>query len=167
MSAQAATRFKTYTAKPPHHEGGVEKKWIVIDAEGAVVGRLASFIATRLRGKHRADYTPHVDCGDNIIVINAEKVVFTGRKRDDKTYYRHTGFPGGIKSTTPRRILDGDHPERVLKLAVQRMLPKESPLARTQLSNLRIYSGSDHPHDAQQPETVDFTSRNPKNVKAG
>lgn len=166
MSAETATRFSTYSAKPAHHEGGVEKKWVLIDAENAVVGRLASFIATRLRGKHRADYTPHVDCGDNVIVVNADKVVLTGRKRQDKQYHRHTGYPGGLKTTNPERILSGDHPERVLKMAVQRMLPKESPLARTQLSNLKIYAGPDHPHEAQKPETVDFKSRNTKNTRA-
>lgn len=166
MSTQTARRFKTFTAKPAHHEGGVEKKWIVVDAENAVVGRLASFIAMRLRGKHRPDYTPHVDCGDNVIVVNADKVALTGRKLAQKTYYRHTGYPGGIKSTTAGKVLSGEHPERVLKKAVQRMLPKESPLARAQLSNLKIYAGADHPHEAQQPEVVDFVSRNPKNAKA-
>ncbi|OYW98264.1 MAG: 50S ribosomal protein L13, partial [Caulobacter vibrioides] len=107
----------------------VEKKWIVVDAENAVVGRLASFIAMRLRGKHRPDYTPHVDCGDFVVVINADKVKFTGKKLDDKVYYRHTGHPGGIKETTPRKVLGGRFPERVLEKAVERMLPKESPLA--------------------------------------
>ncbi len=167
MTVKAATRFKTYVAKPPHHEGGVEKKWIVVDAENAVVGRLASFLAMRLRGKHRPDYTAHVDCGDHVIVVNAEKVVFTGRKYLNKVYHRHTGFPGGIKETTPKRILEGKHPDRVLKLAVQRMLPKESPLARDQLSHLHIYAGPDHPHEAQKPETVDFKGRNTKNVRIG
>jgi large subunit ribosomal protein L13 len=167
MSAAAASRFKTYVAKPPRHEGGVSKEWILIDAENAVVGRLASFIAMRLRGKHRPDYTPHVDCGDHVVVVNADKVVFTGRKREKKVYHRHTGFPGGIKETTPQRILEGDHPERVLKLAVQRMLPKESPLAREQLTHLKIYAGPDHPHAAQQPKAVDFKGRNTKNVRIG
>jgi large subunit ribosomal protein L13 len=167
MNAVAAKRFKTHTAKPATHAGGVEKRWIVVDAENAVVGRLASFLAMRLRGKHRPDYTPHVDCGDYVVVVNADKVAFTGRKRENKVYHRHTGFPGGIKETTPARILEGKHPERVLKLAVQRMLPKESPLARQQLSNLRIYAGPDHPHAAQQPQAVDFKSRNTKNVRIG
>jgi large subunit ribosomal protein L13 len=167
MTAVAAKRFKTHVAKPAQHEGGVQKRWILVDAENAVVGRLASFLAMRLRGKHRPDYTPHVDCGDNIVVVNADKVVFTGRKLQNKVYHRHTGFPGGIKETTPARILEGKHPERVLKLAVQRMLPKESPLARQQLSNLRVYAGAEHPHEAQKPETVDFKSRNPKNVRIG
>ena len=145
----------------------VEKKWIIVDAEDAVVGRLASFVAMRLRGKHRPDYTPHIDCGDNVIVINAEKVKFTGNKRNDKVYYWHTGHPGGLKERTADKILDGRFPERVFKKAVQRMLPKESPLARKQLSNLRVYAGSEHPHEAQSPEVIDFKSMNRKNVKVG
>jgi len=166
MSTKSATRSKTFSAKPAHHEGGVVKRWILIDAEGAVVGRLASFIAMRLRGKHRPDFTPHVDCGDNVIVINAEKVAFSGRKLAQKTYYRHTGYPGGIKSITAGKILGGEHPERVLKKAVQRMLPKESPLAREQLSNLKLYVGAEHPHEAQTPEVIDFVSRNSKNTRS-
>jgi len=145
----------------------VEKKWILIDAEDVVVGRLATFIAMRLRGKHRPDYTPHIDCGDNVIIINAEKVALTGKKRNDKVYYWHTGYPGGLKERTADKILDGRFPERVMKKAVQRMLPKESPLARQQLSNLRVYAGAEHPHDAQSPEVIDFKSMNPKNVKRG
>lgn len=143
----------------------VEKTWIVVDAEDAVVGRLASFVAMRLRGKHRPDYTPHIDCGDNVIIINADKVQFTGNKRADKTYYRHTGHPGGLKETTAGKILDGRFPDRVMRKAVQRMLPKESPLARQQLANLRVYAGSEHPHSAQNPVTVDFKSMSRKNVK--
>ena len=154
--------MKTFLAKPAE----VENKWIVIDATDVVVGRLASYIAKRLRGKHRADYTPHVDCGDHIIVINADKVAFTGRKRQDKNYYRHTGYPGGIKEPSADAILRGRFPERVLKLAVKRMMPRESSLARQQLSKLRVYSGTDHPHEAQQPEVVDFKSMNRKNEKA-
>ncbi|MBO6728408.1 MAG: 50S ribosomal protein L13 [Maricaulis sp.] len=153
--------MKTYSAKPAE----VENKWIVIDAEGAVVGRLASFIAMRLRGKHRPDFTPHVDTGDHVVVINAEKVVFTGNKRDDKRYYRHTGHPGGIKETSPAKLLDGRFPERVLEAAVKRMLPKESPLARKQFSKLRVYAGTDHKHEAQQPEVIDFKSMNSKNAR--
>ncbi len=144
----------------------VEKQWIVVDAENAVTGRLASFIALRLRGKHRPDYSPHIDCGDHVIVINADKIVFTGRKREQKTYYKHTGYPGGLKETTAAKILDGRFPERVMKKAVQRMLPKESPLARKQLSNLHVYAGSDHPHEAQKPIKIDFASMNSKNIKA-
>jgi len=142
----------------------VEKKWIIVDAENVVVGRLASFIAMRLRGKHRPDYTPHIDCGDNVIVINAEKVALTGKKRKDKIYYRHTGYVGGLKEVTADKILDGRFPERVMKKAVQRMLPKESPLARQQFSNLRVYAGTDHPHEAQKPEVIDFASMHPRNT---
>jgi large subunit ribosomal protein L13 len=143
----------------------IEKKWILVDAENAVVGRLAAFVAMRLRGKHRPDYTPHMDCGDNVIIINAEKVALTGKKRTDKVYYWHTGHPGGLKERTADKILDGRFPDRVMRKAVQRMLPKESPLARKQLSNLRVYAGTDHPHSAQEPEVIDFTSLSPKNVK--
>ena len=142
----------------------VEKKWIVIDAEDAIVGRLASFIAMRLRGKHRPDYTPHVDCGDHVVVINADKVKFTGKKLTDKIYYRHTGHPGGVKSVTAGRQLAGRFPERVLEKAVERMLPKESPLARTQLTHLRIFNGAEHKHEAQAPEVVDFKALNAKNA---
>ena len=153
--------MKTFTAKP----ADVEKKWVVIDAEGAIVGRLAAYIATRLRGKHRPDYTPHVDTGDHVVVITADKVVFTGRKYQDKRYYRHTGHPGGIKETSPRKVLEGRFPERVVEMAVKRMLPKESPLARSQFSKLRVYAGAEHPHEAQNPEVVDFKSMNTKNAR--
>jgi len=144
----------------------VEKKWIVIDAENAVVGRLASFIAMRLRGKHRPDYTPHVDCGDYVVVINADKVKFTGRKLEQKIYYRHTGHPGGIKQITAGKQLAGRFPERVLEKAVERMLPKESPLARAQMTHLRIFNGAEHTHQAQSPETVAFAERNSKNTRS-
>ena len=144
----------------------VEKKWIVIDAENAVVGRLASFIAMRLRGKHRPDYTPHMDCGDHVVVINADKVKFTGRKLDQKIYYWHTGHPGGVKSRTAGNLLAGKFPERVLEKAVERMLPKESPLARKQLTHLRIYNAPEHPHAAQNPETIAFADLNAKNVRS-
>ncbi len=152
--------MKTYSAKPSE----IEKKWVVIDAEGLVVGRLAAIIATRLRGKHKATFTPHMDCGDNVIVVNAEKLRFTGNKRNQKTYYWHTGFPGGIKSRTADKLLDGDHPERVLMKAVQRMMPG-GPLTRRQLSNLRVYAGTEHPHEAQQPEMLDIASLNSKNSR--
>ena len=145
----------------------IEKKWILIDAEDVVVGRLATFVAMRLRGKHRPDYTPHMDCGDNVIIINADKVHFTGKKRSDKIYYRHTGYVGGIKETTAGKILDGRFPDRVMRKAVQRMLPKESPLARKQLSNLRVYAGAEHEHTAQNPEVIDFKSVSEKNVRRG
>jgi large subunit ribosomal protein L13 len=143
----------------------VDKKWLLIDAQGLVVGRLASIIALRLRGKHKPGFTPHVDCGDNIIVVNADKVVFTGRKREDKKYYWHTGYPGGIKERTARQILDGRFPERVIMKAVQRMLPR-GPLGRQQLTNLRVYAGNEHPHEAQQPVVLDVKSMNPKNQRS-
>jgi len=153
--------MKTFSAKP----ADIDKKWVLIDAENMVVGRLAAVIATRLRGKHLPSYTPHMDCGDNVIVINADKVVFTGNKRSDKTYYRHTGYPGGIKETTPEKLLEGKFPERVLELAVKRMLPR-GPLGRQQLSNMRVYAGKEHPHEAQAPETLDVAAMNAKNVRA-
>ncbi|MGB3810045.1 MAG: 50S ribosomal protein L13 [Parvibaculum sp.] len=151
----------TYSAKP----ADIEKKWIVIDAEGVVVGRLASFIANRLRGKHKPTFTPHLDDGDNVIVVNAGKVAFTGKKYEDKRYYRHTGYPGGIKETSPKRILEGRFPERVIELAVKRMISR-GPLARKQMGNLHIYAGAEHPHEAQKPEKIDFASFNRKNVRA-
>lgn len=142
-------------------------KWIVIDAEGVVVGRLASFIAMRLRGKHRADFTPHSDVGDYVVVVNADKVAFTGRKLSKKIYYHHTGYPGGIKERTAGKILAGRFPERILEKAVERMMPKESPLARQQLAKLRVYKGPDHKHEAQSPEPVPFASFNRKNSRIG
>src|SRR6201985_179709 len=143
----------------------VQKKGILIDAKGLVVGRLASIIALRLRGKHKASFTPHMDDGDNIIVINAEKVVFTGRKREDKVYHHHTGYPGGIKERTAKFVLEGRFPERVVEKAVERMLPR-GPLGRKQLGNLRVYKGPDHPHAAQTPEPLDVASMNRKNVRS-
>ena len=150
----------TYTAKP----ADIEKKWVLIDAEGLVVGRLATVIAMRLRGKHKATYTPHMDDGDNVIVINADKVVLTGRKYTDKTYYWHTGYIGGIKERKARQILEGRFPERVLEKAVERMIP-EGPPGRRQLSNLRVYAGAEHPHAAQQPEVLDVKSMNKMNTR--
>ena len=144
----------------------VEKKWIVVDAENAVVGRLATFIANRLRGKHLPTYTPHVDCGDFVVVVNADKVKFTGAKLTDKIYYWHTGHPGGIKERTADKILGGKFPERILQKAVERMLPKESPLARAQLSHLKVYAGAEHPHAAQNPESIAFAEMNAKNVRS-
>lgn len=153
--------MKTYSAKP----ADVERKWYVIDAEDMVLGRLASVIAMRLRGKHKPMFTPHVDCGDNIIVINAEKVRLTGNKRNDKTYYWHTGYPGGIKSRTAGALLDGAHPERVVTKAVERMISR-NPLGRQQMRKLHVYAGSEHPHEAQQPETLDVAAMNPKNKRS-
>ena len=140
----------------------VEKKWVLIDAEGLVVGRLASTVANILRGKHKPSFTPHVDCGDNVIIINAGKVKFTGKKLTDKVYYKHTGYAGGIKETTPAKILEGRFPERVLEKAVERMIPR-GPLGRQQMRNLRVFGGAEHPHEAQNPEVLDFASRNRKN----
>ncbi len=152
--------MKTYNAP-----ADVENTWVVIDATDAIVGRLASYVAKRLRGKHRADFTPHIDTGDHVIIINADKAKFTGNKMADKVYYRHTGHPGGIKETTAQKIMTGRFPERVIELAVKRMLPKESPLARQQFKKLRVYPGADHPHTAQTPETVDFAALNTKNTR--
>ena len=153
--------MKTYSAKPAE----VTKKWVLIDAKGVVVGRLASLVAIRLRGKHLPTYTPHVDCGDNVIIINAAQAVLTGRKRDNKVYYKHTGFIGGIKERTAKFILEGRFPERVVEKAVERMLPR-GPLGRRQLGNLRVYPGPDHPHEAQNPQTLDVASMNRKNMRA-
>lgn len=140
----------------------VEKKWVLIDADGLVVGRVASIVANILRGKTKPSYTPHVDCGDNVVIINAEKVRFTGNKLKGKVYYKHTGYVGGIKETTPEKILGGRFPERVLEKAIERMIPR-GPLGRDQMRNLRIYAGSDHPHAAQNPELLDVASMNRKN----
>lgn len=152
--------MKTYSAKPAE----VDKKWLLIDAEGLVVGRLAALVATRLRGKHKPMYTPNIDCGDNVIIVNADKIVLTGNKRADKTYYWHTGYPGGIKERKAHQILEGKHPERIVEKAVARMMPG-GPLSNQQLKGLRVYAGAEHPHEAQQPETIDVASMNPKNVK--
>ncbi|MCP5373005.1 MAG: 50S ribosomal protein L13 [Hyphomicrobiales bacterium] len=153
--------MKTYSAKPSE----VERKWYVIDAEDLVLGRMATIIAMRLRGKHKAIFTPHIDCGDNIIVVNAEKVKLTGRKRENKHYYWHTGYPGGIKSRTAEAVLDGKHPERVVIKAVERMISR-SPLGRQQMRKLHVYAGPDHPHEAQQPEVLDVAAMNPKNKRS-
>ena len=150
---------------PSTKTADIQKKWILIDASGLVVGRLATIIAMRLRGKHKPSYTPHMDDGDFIIVINAEKVVFTGRKREKKVYYHHTNFIGGIKERTARSIFEGKFPERIVEKAVQRMLP-HGPLGRAQFGNLRVYKGAEHPHAAQQPEKLDIASMNRKNTRA-
>ena len=152
--------MKTYSAKP----ADVDKKWVMIDASGLVIGRLASLIALRLRGKDKPVFTPHVDGGDNVIIINAAKAVFTGRKLERKVYHHHTGFIGGIKERTARSIMEGRFPERVLEKAVERMLPR-GPLGRQQLSNLRVYPGADHPHAAQNPASIDIAAMNRKNVR--
>ena len=150
--------MSTYSAKPSE----IEKKWVLIDAEGLVVGRVASIIASRLRGKHKPTFTPHMDMGDNIIVINADKVKLTGRKLDQHKFYWHTGFPGGIKDRTARQLLEGRFPERVLEKAVERMIPR-GPLGRQQMRNLRIFAGTEHPHEGQNPEVIDVASMNRKN----
>ena len=152
--------MKTFSAKPAE----VDKKWVMIDADGLVVGRLASLVALRLRGKHKPTFTPHVDCGDNVIVINAAKVVLTGRKVDRKIYYKHTGYIGGIKERTAGAIMAGKFPERVLEKAVERMVPR-GPLGRRQMANLRVYPGTEHPHEAQQPQKLDVAKMNPKNTQ--
>jgi large subunit ribosomal protein L13 len=150
--------MKTYSAKPSE----IVKKWVLIDADGLVVGRLASIVAMRLRGKHKPTFTPHMDCGDNVIIINAAKAVFTGNKLRDKVYNWHTGYIGGIKYRTAATIMAGKHPERVVEKAIERMLPR-GPLGKRQLSNLRVYPGAEHPHEAQTPETVDVAAMNTKN----
>ena len=142
----------------------VQKKWVLIDADGLVLGRLATIIATRLRGKHRPNFTPHVDCGDNIIVINAEKVRLTGNKLSDKKFYWHTGYPGGIKEATMGQRLGGEYPERVIVKAVERMISR-GPLQRQQMKNLKVYKGAAHPHEAQQPELLDVAAMNRKNKR--
>jgi large subunit ribosomal protein L13 len=154
------TEMKTYSAKPAE----VVKKWVLIDAENLVVGRLATLIAMRLRGKHKPTFTPHVDMGDNVIVINAEKVAFTGRKLDQKRYHWHTGFPGGIKDRVARKVIEGKFPERIVEKAVERMLPR-GPLGRQQLKNLKVYAGPEHPHEAQQPEALDIAALSSKNTR--
>jgi len=153
--------MSTYTAKPDE----IQKKWILIDAKDLVVGRVASIIAMRLRGKHLPTYTPHMDTGDHVVVINADKVKLTGKKLDQRKFFWHTGYPGGIKDRTQRQLLNGRFPERVLENAVRRMLPG-GPLGRQQLRNLRVYAGDQHPHEAQSPEKVDVAAMNSKNVRA-
>jgi large subunit ribosomal protein L13 len=153
--------MRTYSARPAEVIHG----WYVIDAEGVVLGRLASEVARRLRGKHKPIYTPHIDCGDNIVVVNAEKVRLTGAKRDDKVHRWHTGFPGGIKSRTYGQLLDGAHPERVIENAVRRMVPR-GPLGREQMRKLHVYAGPEHPHAAQKPDALDLAAINPKNKRS-
>lgn len=153
--------MKTFSATP----ADIDKKWIIIDAEGVVLGRLASIIAMRLRGKHKPTFTPSMDMGDNVIVINAEKIQLTGKKRSDKIYYWHTGHPGGIKQRTAEQILEGKFPERIVTKAVKRMLPGNR-LARVQMTNLRVYAGAAHPHEAQNPEVLDVKAMNAKNTRS-
>ena len=143
----------------------IEKKWVVVDAKGLVVGRLASLVAMRLRGKHKPSFTSHMDDGDCVVIVNADKIVLTGRKREQKTYYKHTGYVGHVKEHTARQILEGRFPERVVEKAVERMIPR-GPLGRIQMGNLRVYPGAEHPHEAQQPETLDVAKMNRKNMRA-
>ncbi|NRB10306.1 MAG: 50S ribosomal protein L13 [Rickettsiaceae bacterium] len=155
--------MKTYSAKPVE----IEKKWLLIDAKDLVLGRLASEVATLLRGKHKATYTPHMDCGDHVVIVNAADIHLSGKKmdrKDGKIYYRHTGFPGGIKETTAGKILAGEFPERVVKMAIKRMISRNK-LGAKQISNLHVYAGSEHPHQGQKPEIYDFAKKNPKNNK--
>ncbi|NBD28862.1 MAG: 50S ribosomal protein L13 [Alphaproteobacteria bacterium] len=153
--------MKTFSATP----ADIEKKWVVIDAEGVVLGRLASVVAMRLRGKHKPSFSPNMDMGDNVIVINADKVQMTGKKRTEKTYHWHTGHPGGIKSRTAEQILDGAHPERVVTQAVKRMLPGNK-LSRKQMTHLRVFAGAEHGMDAQKPDVLDVKSMNKKNTRS-
>ena len=153
--------MKTFSARP----ADIDKKWILVDADGIVLGRMASQIALILLGKHKPSYTPHMDCGDNVVVINAGKVKLTGKKPTDKIYYRHTGYPGGIKERRAGEILAGKHPERVVRKAIERMIPG-GPLGRQQIKNLRVYAGAEHPHEAQNPEVLDIAARNPKNKRS-
>lgn len=153
--------MKTYSAKP----SDVEQKWWLIDAEGITLGRLASIVSMRLRGKHKPMYTPHIDCGDHVVIVNADKVRLTGKKRSDKVYYWHTGHPGGIKSRTAGAILDGDHPERVMIKAVERMITR-NPMGRKQMKKLHVYAGAEHAHEAQSPEVLDVAAMNPKNKRS-
>jgi large subunit ribosomal protein L13 len=153
--------MSTYSAKPAE----VKQAWWIIDAEDVILGRLATLTAKMLRGKHKTMFTPHIDTGDHIVIVNAEKIKITGKKRTQKRYYWHTGYPGGIKEASPQFILSGKHPERVIESAVLRMLPKESPLARQQLRKLHVYAGPGHPHEAQQPKSLDMAALNPKNKR--
>ena len=153
--------MKTYNAKP----ADVNRRWYLIDAEGVVLGRLASVVAMRLRGKHKTTFTPHVDCGDNIVIVNAEKVRLTGNKYEDKVFYYHTGHPGGIKERTARQTLESRYPERLIEKAVERMVPRNN-LGRDQMRKLHIYAGAEHPHVAQQPEALDVGAMNPKNKRS-
>lgn len=152
--------MKTFSLKASE----IQKKWYVVDAEDVVLGRMASVVATRLRGKHKPEYTPHMDCGDHIVIINAEKVCLTKDKAEKKVYYRHTGYPGGIKSQTAAEMLTGKRPEQVVYKAVERMIPR-SPLGRAAMKGLKVYTGSEHPHTAQNPEVLDVASMNTKNKR--
>ena len=152
--------MKTYIARP----SDITRKWFLVDAKDLVLGRLSVVLANYVRGKHKATYTPSIDCGDNIVVINAEKVVLTGNKMDNKVHYWHTGYPGGIKSRSYKDIIDGKTPEKAIKLAVKRMIPK-GPLGREQIKKLHVYIGENHPHAAQNPELLNIEAMNKKNKR--
>lgn len=153
--------MKTFSATPKD----IKKEWLVINAEGVVLGRLASYVAKILRGKHKPSFTPNMDCGDHVVIVNAGKIKLTGRKRGKKVYYYHTGFAGGIKERSVEHVLSGAHPERVVHKAIERMIPKDSPLGRLQMKHLYVYSGGEHPHSAQSPKAVDFAAMNVKNAR--
>ncbi len=153
-----------FKSTPSIKPSEVTKGWVLIDAEGVVLGRLAVVIANRLRGKHKPQFTPHVDCGDNVVVVNAAKVKVTGNKLDQSVFYYHTGYAGGIKGRSIRQRLESKHPERVLEKAVERMITR-GPLQRKQMKHLNIYGGAEHPHDGQQPQTLDVAAMNPKNKR--
>ncbi len=151
--------MRTYSAKP----ADVQSKWFLIDAEGLVLGRMAAIVVGILRGKHKTMYTPHIDTGDHVVIVNAEKVKLTGRKAEQRIFYWHSGYPGGLKEHTPRRTFSGKYPERIVQRAIERMMPKDSPLARAQLRKLKVYAGPTHPHEAQTPAVLDIAGRNRKN----
>jgi large subunit ribosomal protein L13 len=153
--------MKTFNLKPSE----IEKKWLLIDASGLVLGRLAAIVADRLRGKHKPTYTPHMDCGDHVVVINAEKVQLTGNKANDSVFRWYTGYPGGLKERSKGAILGGKHPERVIIKAVERMVPR-GPMGRRVMEHLKVYAGATHPHEAQQPQALDVGAMNRKNKRA-
>lgn len=152
--------MKTFSIK----KEDIKKNWVLIDANNVVLGRLAAYSANLLRGKNKPNYTPNQDCGDNLIIINSDKVLLTGKKTKDKKYFRHTGYPGGIKETNPDKMISKDKSNEIIKLAIKRMIPS-GPLGRMQLSNCKIYRGEDHMHEAQKPTKVDFAKLNEKNFK--
>ncbi len=152
--------LKTYAAKPKE----IERKWWIVDAQDLVVGRASSIIANILRGKHKATFTPNMDCGDHVVIINAEKIKLTGKKYAEKLYYWHTGHPGGIKDRSAREIIEGKYPERILEYAVSRMISR-GPLQRDIMTKLHIYKGSEHKHQGQNPQVLDIASMNRKNTK--
>jgi large subunit ribosomal protein L13 len=153
--------MNTYATKP----SDIERKWYVVDAEGVVLGRLASQIAKILRGKHKPCFVPNIDCGDYVVVINADKVKLTGKKYADKLYHKHTGWIGGIKETTAGKVLSSRFPERVVVKAVERMISR-NPMGRQQMTKLKVYAGENHPHVAQNPEVLDIAAMNPKNKRS-